>query len=129
MKESPNADRTAMTNNDSLAERVTRTLHPEYAIMDDTRYMKPSGKFDFRAFVRILRYMSRTELNKLCVASGMSEREIYAVLAYVYDNKSIAQIADELNISTGQFHYKKERLAHRFRTYLKSIGYPNFKVN
>lgn len=118
-----------MTNNSNerIAEGIHRFLHPEEEILDTSKYTTADGKFCFRKFVKQISYMSRTELNRLCIASGMSEREVYAVVSYVYDNLSIAQITEKLNISVGQFHYKKERLAHRFRTYLKSINYPKFE--
>lgn len=112
---------------ENLLEKIQVTLHPETDMLNTSKYTDSSGKFNFRAFVKIIKNMSRTELNRLCVASGMSDREVYAVVSYIYDELSIAQISEKLNISVGQFHYKKERLAHRLRTYLKSIDYPKFE--
>lgn len=125
MKESTN--NITMNSSKTLAEKVHKAFHPEEDIIDTDKYTTPTGEFDFRKFVKTLKYMSRTELKRLCIASGMTDREIYAVVSYIYDNLSIAQITDKLSISVGQFHYKKIRLAHRLRTYLKSINYPKFE--
>lgn len=118
-----------ISNNEILREKLHKALHPEEGITNTNNYTTETGEFNFRKFVKILKYLSRTELNRLCVASGMSDREVYAVVSYIYDNQSIAQIVDKLNISVGQFHYKKIRLAHRLRTYLMSINYPKFEYS
>lgn len=79
---------------------------------------------DVRAFAKALRCLPRTELEKLCKDSGMNEREVYAVVSYVYDRKTIERIASDLNISVSTYHYKKETLALKLRNYLWIIKYP-----
>ena len=75
-------------------------------------------------FAKALRCLPRTELERLCKDSGMNEREIYAVVSYVYDRKTIERIAADLNISVSTYHYKKEDLALKLRNYLWIIKYP-----
>lgn len=58
----------------------------------------------------------------------MDDREVYAVVSYIYDELSIPQIASNLNISVGQFHYRKEMVAIRLRNYLKLIDYPRLEL-
>ena len=86
------------------------------------------SKFNLKEFVKRLRYMPRVELTRLCKESGMDDREIYAVVSYIYDELSIPQIASNLNISVGQFHYRKEMVAIRLRNYLKLIDYPRLEL-
>lgn len=85
-------------------------------------------KFNLKEFVKRLRYMPRVELTRLCKESGMDDREVYAVVSYIYDELSIPQIASNLNISVGQFHYRKEMVAIRLRNYLKLIDYPRLEL-
>lgn len=85
-------------------------------------------KFNLKGFVKRLRYMPRVELTRLCKESGMDDREVYAVVSYIYDELSIPQIASNLNISVGQFHYRKEMVAIRLRNYLKLIDYPRLEL-
>ena len=85
-------------------------------------------KFNLKKFVKRLRYMPRVELTRLCKESGMDDREVYAVVSYIYDELSIPQIASNLNISVGQFHYRKEMVAIRLRNYLKLIDYPRLEL-
>ena len=85
------------------------------------------SNFNLKEFVKRLRYMPRVELNRLCKESGMDDREVYAVVSYIYDELSIPQIASNLNISVGQFHYRKEMVALRLRNYLKLINYPKLE--
>lgn len=84
--------------------------------------------FKFREFVKRLRCLPKVELHRLCQESGMSDREIYAVVSYIYEELSIEEIASHLNISIGQFHYRKERVALRLRNYLIIINYPKFEM-
>lgn len=86
------------------------------------------SSFNFREFVKRLRCLPRVELLRLCKESGMGDREIYAVVSYIYDELSIEEIADHLNISIGQFHYRKEKVALRLRNYLIIINYPKFEM-
>ena len=79
---------------------------------------------DVRAFAKALRCLPRTELERLCKDSGMNEREVYAVVSYVYDRKTVDRIAADLNISVSTYHYKKETLALKLRNYLWIIKYP-----
>lgn len=85
-------------------------------------------KFNLKEFAKRLRYMPRVELTRLCKESGMNDREVYAVVSYIYDELSIPQIASELNISVGQFHYRKEIVALRLRNYLKLVNYPKLEL-
>jgi hypothetical protein len=82
---------------------------------------------NLKEFIKRLRYMPRVELTRLCKDSGMNDKEIYGVVSYIYDELSIPQIADNLNISVGQFHYRKELVAVRLRNYLKAIQYPRLE--
>lgn len=80
-------------------------------------------KWTIKEFIKRVKFMSRYELEKLCRDSGMREKEVQGVLMYIYDELSAEVIAEKLNISTSQFYKKKERVAHRLRSYLKSINY------
>lgn len=77
-----------------------------------------------KLFTKALRCLPRMELEKICKDSGMTERETYAVVSYVYDRKTIERIASDLNISISTYHYKKKELALRLKNYLRIINYP-----
>jgi len=88
----------------------------------NTRNM--SENFDLKEFIRSIRYLPKVELRRLCIECEMSDRETYAITAYIYDMKGIAEIANTLNMSISQFNYNKERVAKRLWNYLKLIDYP-----
>lgn len=87
-----------------------------------------SSDDSYKSFVKKIKNISRVELERLCKESGMSQKEIHAVVSYIYDEKSVAQIADELNISIGQFHYKKKRTINRLRNYIVASEYFMLKI-
>lgn len=85
-------------------------------------------ELSIKEFIKRIRFLSRYELKMHCENSGMTEKEIQGTLMYIYDELSVEEIAEKLNISVSQFYKKKNRLAHRFKSYLKSIKYKDLDL-
>ena len=78
---------------------------------------------DVRKFVKSLRSLSKVELDRLCIESGMSDREVQGILLYIYDRMPAEDVADYLNMSPSKFHRRKQILANRLFNFLESIHY------
>ena len=82
-----------------------------------------NANVDVRKFSKSLRSLSKVELDRLCIESGMNDREIQGVLMYIYDRASAEEVAAYLNMSLSTFHRSKQILANRLFNFLESIDY------
>lgn len=82
-----------------------------------------NANVDVRKFSKSLRSLSKVELDRLCIESGMNDREIQGVLMYIYDRASAEEVAAYLNMSLSKFHRRKQILANRLFNFLESIDY------
>ena len=109
---------------------VSRTLEFEKGKLDIIGNLfqapgkgKMNANVDVRKFSKSLRSLSKVELDRLCIESGMNDREIQGVLMYIYDRASAEEVADYLNMSLSKFHRRKQILANRLFNFLESIDY------
>lgn len=80
--------------------------------------------FDLKAFCKVLKYLPRVELMRICKESGMNEREIYGVVSFIYDGKSVSEIAETLNVSLSKYNYRKKQIALQLYNHMKLLEHP-----
>lgn len=79
---------------------------------------------NMRKEAKVLKYLPEYELERICKEVGMNQRQLKATMDYIYHEKSVKQIIDELGMSLNTFQVKKEILAMRVSFYLKDTHHP-----
>ena len=79
-------------------------------------------KVDTRSIVRCLRYLPKSEVDSYCVGCGMTERERYALLDYIYNLVTQEDLCMRLGMSRSTFIRHEKVLAVKLLRYMVSVG-------
>lgn len=77
---------------------------------------------DTRMVVRTLRLLPRAEVERYCLACGMTERERYALLDYIYSMVTQEELCARLGMSRSTFVRHEKVLAVKLLRHMVSVG-------
>lgn len=77
---------------------------------------------DTRKLAKSLRYLPKSELERYCADCGMTERERYALLDYIYSYVKQTELCERLGMSRSTFIRHEKVLAIKLLRYMVSIG-------
>ena len=77
---------------------------------------------DTRKLVKSLRYLPKAEVERYCVACGMTERERFALLDYIYGLVTQECLCERLGMSRSTFIRHEKVLAVKLLRYMVSVG-------
>ena len=81
-----------------------------------------AANVETRKLVKSLRYLPRIEVERYCVDCGMTERERYALLDYVYNFVKQAELCERLGMSRSTLIRHEKVLAIKLLRYMVAVG-------